>query len=80
MLAALYPRCIRFLLLLPWFHEHTPSWFFVFFSQSIWQILGCHGRLSLSLRYAALGTDETKPDVIDEIQGSHPIETVFIML
>lgn len=64
--------------LLLWFHEHAPPWFFVSLANQF-------GRSSVAmadsptLRYAALGTNETKPDVLDGIQGSHPIENVFIM-
>lgn len=70
-----YGHC--FLLL--WFHEHTPPWFFVSLANQF-------GRSSVAmadsktLRYAALGTNETKPDVLDGIPGAHPIENVFIML
>lgn len=31
-------------------------------------------------RYATLGMNETKPDVLDGARGSHPVENVFIMI
>lgn len=70
-----YGRCFLRL----WLHQHAPPWFFVSLANQF-------GRSSVAmadsptLRYAALGTNETKPDVLDGIQGSHPIENVFIML
>lgn len=70
-----YGHC--FLLL--WFHEHAPPWFFVSLANQF-------GRSSVAmadsptLRYAALGANKTKPDVLDAIPESHPVENVFIML
>lgn len=60
-------------------HVHAPPWFFVSLANQF-------GRSSVAMadsptpRYATLGTNETKPDVLDGTRGSHPVENVFIML
>lgn len=60
-------------------YEHTPPWFFVSLANQFGSFSVAMAD-SPTLRYAALGTNETKPDVLDGIQGGHPIENVFITL
>lgn len=79
MLAALYAWHIRSLGLPLNTLEHAPSWSLVSLAN---QFGWCSVAMadSATLRYAALGTNETKPHFLDRILGSHPIENVFIML
>lgn len=60
-------------------HVHAPPWFFVSLANQF-------GGSSVAMadsptpRYATLGTNETKPEVLDGTRGSHPVENVFIMI